>query len=75
MANRKPREATTRATTQRKPWAPPSKLEAPEAPAGYQHRWVRTHLVVMTTSPTPPKLREGGTGMQTSIPTWEIATQ
>ena len=45
MANRKPREATTRATTQRrKPWAPPSKLEAPEAPAGYQHRWVRTHL-------------------------------
>jgi hypothetical protein len=45
MANRKPREATTRATTQRrKPWTPPSKLEAPEAPAGYQHRWVRTHL-------------------------------
>jgi len=45
MANRKPREAETRANTQRrKPWTPPSKLEAPEAPAGYQHRWVRTHL-------------------------------
>ena len=45
MANRKPREAETRANTQRrKPWTPPSKLEAPEAPAGYQHRWVRTHI-------------------------------
>ena len=45
MANRKPREAETRATTQRrKPWTPPSKFEAPEAPAGYQHRWVRTAI-------------------------------
>ena len=45
MADRKPREATSRAKTQRrKPWAPPSKLEAPEAPAGFQHRWVRTAL-------------------------------
>ena len=45
MADRKSREATSRAKTQRrKPWAPPSKLEAPEAPAGFQHRWVRTAL-------------------------------
>ena len=45
MADRKPREATSRAKTQRrKPWAPQSKLEAPEAPAGFQHRWVRTAL-------------------------------
>jgi len=45
MADRKPREAKSRAKTQRrKPWAPPSKLEAPEAPAGFQHRWVRTAL-------------------------------
>ena len=42
---RSPREAETRAKTQRrKPWAPPSKLEAPEAPAGYKHRWIRTSL-------------------------------
>ena len=45
MADRKPREATSRAKTQRrKPWAPPSKLEAPEAPAGYKHRWIRTAI-------------------------------
>ncbi len=45
MADRKPREATTRATTQRrKPWTPPSKLEAPEPPAGYKHRWIRTAI-------------------------------
>ena len=44
-STRTPREATTRAKTQRrKPWAPPSKLEAPKAPDGYQHRWIRTSL-------------------------------
>ena len=43
--SRTPREASTRAKTQRrKPWAPPSKLEAPKAPAGYTHRWIRTSL-------------------------------
>lgn len=37
------RDSQTRAaSTRRKPWAPPSKLEAPEAPAGYKHRWIRT---------------------------------
>ena len=42
---RTPRDAETRAKTQRrKPWAPPSKLEAPEAPAGYKHRWIRTAI-------------------------------
>tara|TARA_R100001440_G_scaffold9280_1_gene17478 strand:+ start:4132 stop:4599 length:468 start_codon:yes stop_codon:yes gene_type:complete len=42
---RTPRDAETRAKTQRrKPWAPPSKLEAPEAPAGYKHRWIRTSI-------------------------------
>lgn len=40
--NRKPRESATReATTRRKPWAPPSHLEAPKPPAGYVHRWIR----------------------------------
>ena len=44
-STRTPREATTRSKTQRrKPWAPPSKLEAPEAPAGYKHRWIRSAL-------------------------------
>ncbi len=40
--NRKSRNATTReATARRKPWAPPSKLDAPPAPPGYKHRWIR----------------------------------
>ena len=44
-SKRQPREAATRAKTQRrKPWAPPSKLEAPEAPAGFKHRWIRTSI-------------------------------
>jgi len=40
------RENESRAKTpaRRKPWAPPSKLAMPEAPAGYKHRWIRTHL-------------------------------
>ena len=25
----------------RKPWAPPSMLDAPPAPDGYKHRWIR----------------------------------
>ena len=45
MAERTTRESKSRANTQRrKPWAPPSKLEAPEPPAGYKHRWIRTAI-------------------------------
>ena len=29
-------------TTRRKPWAPPSRLDAPPAPPGFKHRWIRT---------------------------------
>jgi len=44
--NRTTRDNASRAKTpaRRKPWAPPSKLAMPEAPAGYKHRWIRTHL-------------------------------
>ena len=45
MTDRKPRESATRETeTRRKPWAPPSRLAAPEAPAGYVHRWIRVAM-------------------------------
>lgn len=30
--------------TRRKPWAPPSRLDAPPAPAGFQHRWIRAEI-------------------------------
>ena len=43
--NRTPRAAKNRSTEERrKPWAPPSRLEAPEAPEGYVHRWIRTSM-------------------------------
>ena len=45
-----PRSDVTRAkTARRRPWAPPSKLDAPKPKDGYKHRWIRTHL----------RLREG----------------
>lgn len=42
---RTPRAAKTRETeSRRKPWAPPSRLDAPPAPEGYVHRWIRTSI-------------------------------
>lgn len=40
--DRSARNSVTReATARRKPWAPPSKLDAPAAPPGFRHRWIR----------------------------------
>ena len=40
--NRSPQESNTRdKTARRKSWAPPSRLDAPPAPDGYRHRWIR----------------------------------
>ena len=40
--NRTSRANQTREkTAARKPWAPPSMLDAPPAPDGYKHRWIR----------------------------------
>lgn len=45
MTDRTSRSAETRAkTARRKPWQPPSMLDAPEAPPGYKHRWVRAEV-------------------------------
>ena len=45
MADRTARTATTRGKEERrKPWAPPSYLDAPDPPAGFKHRWVRTAM-------------------------------
>ena len=35
---------TREKTSRRKPWAPPSRLDAPNAPDGYKHRWIRTSI-------------------------------
>ena len=45
MADRTTRAAETRDKNERrKPWAPPSRLDAPEPPAGYVHRWIRVAM-------------------------------
>jgi hypothetical protein len=42
MTDRTTRASETRETqTRRKPWAPPSRLESPEPPVGFVHRWIR----------------------------------
>ena len=41
-----PRAALTRdKTTRRKPWAPPSSLDAPPAPDGFKHRRIRAEVL------------------------------
>jgi hypothetical protein len=43
--NRNPRAKTTREkTAQRKPWTPPQQLDAPPAPEGFKHRWIRAEV-------------------------------
>jgi|TARA_X000001316_G_C922241_1_gene37212 hypothetical protein len=58
---RTPRAAKNRSTEERrKPWAPPSRLEAPDPPEGYVHRWIRTSMRnEEDTMNVHTKLREG----------------
>ena len=55
------RESETRVKTERrKPWAPPSQLDAPPAPAGFKHRWIRAESVgQMDQKNVSARLREG----------------
>lgn len=41
--DRAPR-TTREKEARRKPWAPPSRLDAPPAPPGYKHRWIRAEI-------------------------------
>ena len=51
---------TREKTAQRKPWAPPSMLDAPPAPDGYKHRWIRAETRGFDdTKNISAKLREG----------------
>ncbi len=45
MTDRTSRSAETRAKKARKKkWQPPSMLDAPEAPEGFKHRWIRAEV-------------------------------
>ena len=51
---------TREKTTRRTPWKPPSSLDAPPAPEGYRHRWVRTNIMgTDDTKNLSARLREG----------------
>ena len=44
----------------RKPWSPPSMLDAPPAPDGYKHRWIREEIRgVSDTKNISARIREG----------------
>ena len=46
MAERVSRDSQTREKEARvEAWRPPSTLEAPEAPVGYKHRWIRESVM------------------------------
>ena len=46
MSERNPRTSQTREQQgRRKPWKPPSTLDAPQAPEGYVHRWIRESIM------------------------------
>ena len=63
MNNNKTRTSRSSSETKdlrNKPWTPPSSLDAPPAPQGYKHRWIRTESVgFMDTGNVSKKLREG----------------
>ena len=43
--DRTSRESESRKNLEQpKTWTPPSSLDAPKAPAGYAHRWIRTEV-------------------------------
>ena len=56
-----PRAALSRdTTTRRKPWAPPSSLDAPPAPDGYKYRWIRAETLGETDNKNmSARMREG----------------
>ena len=51
---------TREKTTQKKVWTPPSSLDAPPAPDGYRHRWLRAESMGFDdTSNMSAKIRSG----------------
>ena len=55
------RESTSKVSKEaKKTWAPPSSLDAPPAPNGYAHRWIRTTVQGFEdTANVSKKMREG----------------
>ena len=60
--DRTSRAAKTRAAKpRRKPWQPPSLLDAPQPPEGFVHRWIRAEVRgLMTEKMFLPDLEKAG---------------
>jgi hypothetical protein len=72
-----PRAATTREkSTRPTSWRPPSILDAPPAPDGYIHRWIRTEILGKDDKPNVSKrIREGYEPVRADeYPDFECAT-
>ena len=58
--DRTSRSSREKVETRNKPWTPPSSLDAPPAPQGFCHRWIRVESAgFMDTGNVSKKLREG----------------
>ena len=57
--NRSSRTSTVR-DTRKKQWRPPSSLDAPPAPNGYKHRWIRTETMGQDDTANVSKRRREG---------------
>jgi len=59
--NKTPRASQSRVSEKRpQTWTPPSSLDAPPAPDGFRHRWIRTEVLGMDdTKNMSGKLRSG----------------
>ena len=63
--NRTSRASEEKKEVRIKPWTPPSSLDAPPAPDGFVHRWIRTESMgFQDTANVSKKMREG----------WEFVT-
>ena len=58
--SRTSRASEEKKSLRNKPWTPPSSLDAPPAPKGFVHRWIRTEFMGnQDTGNVSKKLREG----------------
>ncbi|HCT54803.1 MAG TPA: hypothetical protein DF712_20355 [Balneola sp.] len=77
QVNRSPRATTTREKSKRPTeWKPPSLLDAPPAPDGYIHRWIRAEMLGQDDKPNMTKrIREGYEPVRgDEYPDFEVAT-
>lgn len=77
MVDKTPRSADSRSSSSRpKTWKPPSSLDAPPAPEGYSHRWIRFEANgVDDRKNLSARIREGFELVRAEeYPDWELPT-